>query len=245
MKIQKNDFNKNNLTNKLLLRFLIVVLYCGQISGKTVENLSRDDSVCVDNDVDSATRTMRVDSNGNSCDWYADTGRGGDNSQYCGSFDVPGRFEYEFQASEMCCVCGGGTFSGPVIDDTNDDDTTETSTGATTQDDTVLYYVDDGCHSEDSSPDDIVGFYQSKSSYAFVRCCYTRGATSCSTISDCEDSGDLVTFEEAVQKCATDGQRLCTKDELLEEICCGTGGSCDSYGVWTSTSININIKIVI
>jgi len=230
----------------MLLRFFIVVLYCGQIFGKTFENLSRDDSwICIDNAGGS------VDSNGNSCDWYTETTRESidsvvDNSLQCGSFDVYlGRLVYEFQASEMCCVCGGGTFGGPVIDDTNDDDTNETSTGATTQDDTVLYYVDDGCHSEDSSPDDIVGFYQSKSSYAFVRCCSTFRGTSCSTISDCEDSGDLVTYEEAVQKCATYGQRLCSKDELLEEICCGTGGSCDSYGVWTSTSININIKIVI
>ena len=201
----------------MLLRFFIVVLYCGQIFGKTFENLSRDDSwICIDNAGGS------VDSNGNSCDWYADTHRGGDGSLFCGSFDVYlGRGVYEFQASEMCCACG----YSPVIDDTNDDDTTETSTGATTQDDTVLYYVDDGCHSEDSSPDDIVGFYQSKSSYAFVRCCSTFRGTSCSTISDCEDSGDLVTYEEAVQKCATYGEsdiwtyRLSTKDELLEEIC--------------------------
>ena len=230
MKIQKKNFNKNNLTNKMLLRFFIVVLYCGQIFGKTFENLSRDDSgICVDNDGGS------VDSNGNSCDWYADTTRGSDNSLQCGFFDVYlGRLVYEFQASEMCCACGYST----VIDDTNEDDTNETSTGimdTTTQEDTVLYYVDDGCHSEGSSPDDILGFYQSKSSYAFVRCCSTFG-TSCFTISDCADSGDLVTYAEAVQKCATNGQRLCSKDELLEEKCCGTGGSCDNYGVWTSTS---------
>jgi len=29
--------------------------------------------------------------------------------------------------------------------------------------------------------------------------------------------------------------RLCTKDELFTEICCGTGGQCDNYQVWTST----------
>ena len=29
--------------------------------------------------------------------------------------------------------------------------------------------------------------------------------------------------------------RVCTKDELLSEICCNTGGNCDNHPVWTST----------
>ena len=84
-------------------------------------------------------------------------------------------------------------------------------------------------------PDDIVGFYQSGSSLAFVRCCSIDG-NSCSTISDCRDSGDLATMAEAVEKCAAEGKRLCNKNELLTDKCCGTGGQCDNYGVWTSTS---------
>ena len=98
-----------------------------------------------------------------------------------------------------------------------------------------------------TAPDDIVGFYQSESSSAFVRCCSTDG-TSCSTISDCTDSGDLVTYAEAADKCAAEGlpgsYRLCNKNELLEDICCGTGGQCDDYGVWTSTRNVISLIIM-
>ena len=100
--------------------------------------------------------------------------------------------------------------------------------------DVCAYYVDDGCHSEGSTPDDIAGFYQSETSTGFVRCC-SDDATSCSTISNCRDPSDLVTYAEAATKCAAKGQRLCTKDELLSDVCCGTGKKCDSYGVWTST----------
>ena len=55
---------------------------------------------CVD--VDERT----ADSNGNSCDWYAD------NSLDCGLFDV--EFENQFIASEMCCACAGGVLA-PVV----------------------------------------------------------------------------------------------------------------------------------
>ena len=58
--------------------------------------------LCVDND------GGNVDSNGNSCDWYAGTdGRGGENWLQCGFFDVElGRDGTGFTASEMCCACG-------------------------------------------------------------------------------------------------------------------------------------------
>merc|ERR1712223_1666049 len=135
------------------------------------------------------------------------------------------------------------------LDDISEDESTTdsaTTDSATTSDDSSVtpqgdcpydvcaYYVDDGCHSEGSTPDDIAGFYQSETSTSFVRCC-SDDATSCSTISNCRDTSDLVTYAEAATKCATNGQRLCTKDELLSDVCCGTGGQCDSEGVWTST----------
>ena len=96
------------------------------------------------------------------------------------------------------------------------------------------YYVDDGCHSEDSNPDDYTGFYQVKSSDAFVRCCSDDG-TYCETISNCIDSDDLMSYRDAKVACGNNGMRLCTKDELLTDICCGTGGSCDNHLIWTST----------
>ena len=36
-------------------------------------------------------------------------------------------------------------------------------------------------------------------------------------------------------KCREIGMRLCTKEELHNRICCGSGGDCDDYAVWTST----------
>ena len=57
--------------------------------------------ICVDTDGES------VDSNRNSCDWYAD------NTLDCGLFDLEasGR-TLEFTASEMCCACAVTT---PVV----------------------------------------------------------------------------------------------------------------------------------
>ena len=58
--------------------------------------------------------------------------------------------------------------------------------------------------------------------------------------SKCETPGRCngrngITFSDAVGKCTKRGQRLCTKEELLSDFCCGTGGNCDSHAVWTST----------
>ena len=97
-----------------------------------------------------------------------------------------------------------------------------------------MRYVDDGCHKESGTPDDVVGFYQPESLEAFVRCCSDNGA-SCNTFSNCQDTSDLVNYAGAESICASNGMRLCTKDELLTDMCCGTGGQCDSAGVWTST----------
>ena len=95
--------------------------------------------------------------------------------------------------------------------------------------------VDDGCQSEGSNPDDYDAFYQLESGLAYVRCCSDDGA-SCDTISNCLDSDDLVNYADAEALCLADGLRLCSMDELLTDICCGTGGQCDSRLVWTSTA---------
>ena len=44
-----------------------------------------------------------------------------------------------------------------------------------------------------------------------------------------------MSFDDARNKCEEIGFRLCTKHELLSELCCGKGGGCDHYLVWTST----------
>ena len=80
--------------------------------------------------------------------------------------------------------------------------------------------------------DDFSGTYRRDSFNAGVRCCSMDGTT-CKTIGKCP--GGSATHEHAVDKCAEIGMRLCTKDELLDGICCGRGGQCDNHPVWTST----------
>ena len=104
-----------------------------------------------------------------------------------------------------------------------------------------MFYVDDGCHTEVGRKDDVQGMYESIHFEAGVRCCSNDG-TSCVTPGKCPQ--DKTTYYDAVSKCDSLKARLCTKDELLKqefrtgrmrEVCCGTGGNCDSHAVWTST----------
>ena len=48
-----------------------------------------------------------------------------------------------------------------------------------------------------------------------------------------------MSYAGAEDECTAIGKRLCTKDELLTEVCCGAGGGCDSEAVWTSTAYGI------
>ena len=60
-----------------------------------------------------------------------------------------------------------------------------------------------------------------------------NGST-CATIGSCP--ADATSYDYAVSECTQMGQRLCTKDELLSDVCCRTGGDCDNFPVWTSAS---------
>ena len=55
----------------------------------------------------------------------------------------------------------------------------------------------------------------------------------CKTIGKCPD--DFTSYQNAATLCSESGRKLCTKDELLSDICCKSGGLCDSHPVWTST----------
>ena len=83
----------------------------------------------------------------------------------------------------------------------------------------------------------MTGSFQSKDSYnAFIRCCSVDG-TECTTVTaNCKEPTYATTYDDAVSQCESQGLRLCTKNELLTDVCCGTGGGCDSYAIWTSTS---------
>ena len=109
-----------------------------------------------------------------------------------------------------------------------------------------MFYVDDGCHSgEKGENDDVVASFEPKSFKAGARCC-AKDSTGVSCLSHTitklfcgneDDSYDeLLTYDEAVIHCEGFGSRLCTKFEILSEICCGKGGNCDNRAVWTSTS---------
>ena len=95
--------------------------------------------------------------------------------------------------------------------------------------DEAMYWTDDGCP---TSGTDVDGSWQSKSAPINVRCC-TYDGTQCGTPYDCPDN--QASYDDAVAKCAENNRRLCTKEELVGGVCCGNGGSCDSYSVWTST----------
>lgn len=105
------------------------------------------------------------------------------------------------------------------------------------------FYVDDGCHKPDEAVpvDDFPGSFQSKSFLAGARCCKveTGGNVECVNLIHCVNE-PLVTYDVAASKCEAEPgyERLCTKDELLSDICCGKGGQCNHHPVWTSTSGN-------
>ena len=99
-------------------------------------------------------------------------------------------------------------------------------------DDEDMYWTEDGC-SNGGTDGKTDGSWQPKSALINVRCCSYDGKT-CSTPGDCPDNKK--SYDDAFEKCNKQfGQRLCTKEELNSGVCCGVGGGCDSYTVWTST----------
>ena len=61
-----------------------------------------------------------------------------------------------------------------------------------------------------------------------VRCCSFDGESCKSKIPDCS----TLSFSKAQQKCSEFRMRLCTKEELSNNICCGTGCLFDLKLVW-------------
>ena len=96
---------------------------------------------------------------------------------------------------------------------------------------TSRFYVDDGCHIDGGKADDFAATYELPSFKAGVRCCSMNGTT-CDTFGKCPGKSK---YCDAVRECEGKNMRVCTKDELLSEICCGSGGDCDNHPVWTST----------
>merc|ERR1719210_167870 len=75
-----------------------------------------------------------------------------------------------------------------------------------------------------------------KSNTAAVRCCSMDGST-CKTPGSCPSGKD---HSEAVTICSALNMRLCTLDELLADVCCGTGCNFDYMtNVWTSSEVAV------
>lgn len=70
--------------------------------------------------------------------------------------------------------------------------------------------------------------------HAAVRCCSTDGTSCVSEVSGvCLSNVGYVAAQEA---CAGIGMRLCTQDELIDGLCCGSGCGFDTQRIWTSTA---------
>ena len=98
----------------------------------------------------------------------------------------------------------------------------------------------------------LAGSYRNESFKAFVRCC-SDDDKSCPGISNCEDSNEATSYDDAVAQCLSIGKRLCTRDELWNKTtvisnskpsakwtCCGTEPQCKNAAVWTSDTISGN-----
>lgn len=66
-----------------------------------------------------------------------------------------------------------------------------------------------------------------------VRCCSHAGDT-CDTDHLPEGCQTDRTFEEAVELCELNGERLCTQTEIEARVCCGTGCGHDGRKVWVA-----------
>merc|ERR1719401_1342063 len=135
----------------------------------------------------------------------------------------------------------GTTMEGTTMKHITTEDTTTTMEGTTTDDFTTMkatttttemscgiWVSDLGCPNEEKG-----GSYVSPDTMVFTRCCSLFG-DSCTHPQKCKE-GKEATYAEAMGMCMAMGMRLCTKDELDDGVCCGTGGKCDDARIWTTT----------
>lgn len=97
----------------------------------------------------------------------------------------------------------------------------------------------DGCTSRGQSRNR-QAVHASDGHTASVRCC-SYGGDHCDT----EDLGETCeqlegkTFAEAVEICALNSMRLCSEEEISEQICCQTGCNFDSHHIWVAESSSV------
>lgn len=83
---------------------------------------------------------------------------------------------------------------------------------------------------------------------AAVRCCKTEANQCFDSICTEEQyasdfrkpltmfDGTAATYDEAKAECTAQGMRLCTAEELSDEVCCGSGCGFDAKAVWSSSA---------
>ena len=94
------------------------------------------------------------------------------------------------------------------------------------------FFVGDACN---KGKNEVWGSYLAKSSKAGVLCCKFDG-TSCRSVRNKLCPTPDVKQVDAEVQCATIGHRLCSKNELLNGICCEAIRNCNSNSIWTLTS---------
>eukprot|EP00445_Apocalathium_hangoei_P041076 CAMPEP_0203978492 /NCGR_PEP_ID=MMETSP0359-20131031/102144_1 /ASSEMBLY_ACC=CAM_ASM_000338 /TAXON_ID=268821 /ORGANISM="Scrippsiella Hangoei, Strain SHTV-5" /LENGTH=385 /DNA_ID=CAMNT_0050916703 /DNA_START=87 /DNA_END=1241 /DNA_ORIENTATION=+ len=75
---------------------------------------------------------------------------------------------------------------------------------------------------------------------AATRCCSMDGSTCVSTAAGCF----MGPFKEAEQVCAKEGMRLCSREELEGNTCCGSGCQFDHELVWTGKAAEPRVLAV-
>ena len=100
------------------------------------------------------------------------------------------------------------------------------------------YYVDNPCQSEQEyDQNSLAGTFQPESLKARVSCCGMNGATCVTKGNATDNCFHTATYDEAVSQCTAMNMRLCSRQELLSNICCESGAmKWPGYDfAWTST----------
>jgi hypothetical protein len=136
--------------------------------------------------------------------------------------------------SDKCCYTGGKCNDKVVWTSTSKE---SEENPQILEDDSALerYWVDDACHSDARPKDDFTGRWWPTNKKVGVKCC-SNTEVKCIHGYTCNTHKEAKTYGEAISICREKGDyHLCTKDEILSDICCQTGGLCDHRPVWTST----------
>jgi len=90
----------------------------------------------------------------------------------------------------------------------------------------------DGCENQNTEVSrEVVHIAEART--ASVRCCNDAG-DHCDTEELQGGCQEGKTYEEAVQVCADNSQRLCTESEITSGVCCGSGCQFDGHQIWVA-----------